>query len=74
MKKISLVIFFLSLIPIYLIYNFAYKEKYTYLAIGDDLAKGHTPFDTYGESYTDILYKYLQEKHREVTTQTYFLE
>lgn len=63
MKKKILIIFFLTLIPLYLIYSFNHKETYIYLAIGDELAKGHTPFNTYGESYTDYLFTYLKTKN-----------
>lgn len=74
MKKKKLVIFFLALIAVYIIYNFTYKEEFTYLAIGDDLAKGHTPFDTYGESYTDFVFDYLKEKNSEAKINKEFVE
>ena len=74
MKKKKLVIFFLAIIVIYLIYTFTYKEEYTYLAIGDDLAKGHTPFDTYGDSYTDFLYDYIKEIKPEAKINKDFIE
>lgn len=74
MKKKKIVIFFLAIIIIYLIYNFTYKEEYTYLAIGDDLAKGHTPFDTYGESYTDIVYNYIKEDNEKAKLNKEFIE
>lgn len=74
MKKKKLVIFFLALIAIYFIYNITYKEEFTYLAIGDDLAKGHTPFDTYGEGYTDYIYNYLKEKNPNAKINTDFIE
>ena len=44
--KKKLIIFFLAIIPIMLIYTFTKNITYTYLSIGDDLAGGHTPFDT----------------------------
>ncbi len=47
---------------------------YSYLSIGDDLAKGHTPFDTYDISYTDILYDYLKNKHKNVTLNKNFIK
>lgn len=74
MKKKKLVIFFLAIVIIYLIYTFTYKEEYTYLAIGDDLAKGHTPFDTYGSSYTDFLYDYIKEIKPEAKINKDFIE
>ncbi len=46
-----------------LIYTFTKNITYTYLSIGDDLASGHTPFDTYNLSYTDFLYDYLKQTH-----------
>lgn len=60
MKKKILVIFFLSIIPVLLIYIKNKQENFVYLSIGDDLAKGHTPFDTYNLSYTDYVYNYLK--------------
>ena len=48
--------------------------SYSYLSIGDDLASGHTPFDTYDISYTDILYNYLQEHHKNVTLDKTFIK
>ncbi|MCI8330566.1 MAG: hypothetical protein HFE04_00520 [Bacilli bacterium] len=73
MKKKKLVIFFLALIGVYIIYNITYKETSNYLAIGDDLAKGHTPFDTYNDSYTDYLYTYLKNKDKKMTINKEFI-
>ena len=67
MKKKILVIFFLALIPLYIIYKIYRKEEYNYLAIGDELAKGHTPFNEYNISYTDFLFDYLKQQHRNAT-------
>ncbi len=73
-KKI-LVIFFLAFLILYFIYKTTFKEKLTYLAIGDDLAKGHTPFDTYEKSYTDYLYEYLKtNKNYKNINKTYIKE
>ncbi len=74
MKKKKLVIFFLALIPIYIIYNLTYEENFTYLSLGDDLAKGHTPFETYGNSYTDYVYTYLKNKNDKITLNKDFIE
>lgn len=74
MKKKKLVIFFLALIPIYIIYTMTYEENFTYVSIGDDLAKGHTPFDTYGESYTDYVYSYLKSKNSKTELNIDFIE
>ena len=73
MKKKKLVIFFLALIGVYIIYNLTYKETTNYLAIGDELAKGHTPFDTYSESYTDYLYNYLLSQDEKMTINKEFI-
>lgn len=58
MKKL-LVIFFLAVIPILLIYiNAQKREENIYLAIGDALALGKTPFNSYGKSYVDFYYNH----------------
>lgn len=74
MKKKKLVIFFLALIGVYIIYNATYNETSSYLAIGDDLAKGHTPFDTYSDSYTDYLFNYLKEHNQKITINKDFIK
>lgn len=63
MKKKLIVIFFLAIVPLFIIYKLYNKTTFTYLAIGDALAKGHTPFDTYNKSYVDYLSSYL-ESHK----------
>ncbi len=72
-KKIF-VIFFIAFIILYFIYKFNFKENLTYLVIGDDLAKGHTPFDTYGNSYTDYLFDYLKENKNYKNINKAFIE
>ena len=62
MKYIKFVIFFISAIIIFTIYQMTSNSSITYLALGDGIAKGQTPFDTFGESYTDYVYKYLSTK------------
>ncbi len=57
-----------------LIYTFTKNITYTYLSIGDDLASGHTPFDTYNLSYTDFLYDYLKQTHSKVNLNTDYIE
>ncbi len=64
MKHIKFVIFFISAIIIFFIYNITDDKKITYLALGDGLAKGQTPFDTFGKSYTDYFYSYLKNKYK----------
>ena len=74
MKKKKLVIFFLMLPLLYLIYKFKFHEVKTYLSLGDDLAKGHTPFDTYNSSYTDYLFDYLKTEKNYTTLNNTFIE
>ena len=62
MKHIKFVIFFISAIIIFVIYQITSNSKITYLALGDGIAKGETPFETYGDSYTDYIYEYLSNK------------
>lgn len=66
MKIKKIVIFFLTLLMVYLIYKFTYKDNFTYLSIGDELAKGRTPFNTYNESYADYVYNYLKENKEDI--------
>ena len=63
MKK-KLIIFFLSIFPILIVYKITENSTFNYLSIGDDLAKGHTPFDTYDSSYTDYVYDYIKQNHK----------
>lgn len=72
--KKKLVIFLIATIPILLIYKITINKTYTYLSIGDDLAKGHTPFNTYNMSYTDYLYKYLKEQYPKIKLNKDFIE
>lgn len=65
--KKKLVIFLIAVIPIIIIYNLKTTTNYTYLSIGDDLSLGHTPFNTYSTSYTDIIYDYLKQNKKNVT-------
>lgn len=67
MKKKILIIFFLTLIPLYIIYKYNHKESYIYLSIGDELSIGHTPFNTYNLSYIDYLFDYLKLHNNNVT-------
>lgn len=73
MKK-SLVVFFLAVISIYGIYNLAYDKKFNYLVIGDELASGHTPFDTYGPSYVDYVYDYIKTEKKEAIINKTFIK
>ena len=61
MKKKILVMFFLALVITFSIYKNTFKDKHLYLALGDALAKGHTPFDSYNLSYVDYFADYLNK-------------
>jgi len=62
MKYKKFVIFLFSAIIIFITYNNLKKEEINYLALGDGLAKGITPFETSGKSYSDYLFTYLNNK------------
>jgi len=62
MKNKKFVIFLFSAIIIFITYNNLKKEEINYLALGDGLAKGITPFETSGKSYSDYLFTYLNNK------------
>ena len=64
MNRKTLVIFFVGLIFSFIIFKITYKEKVNYLALGDELVLGHTPFDSYNKSYSDYFSEYLKNKKR----------
>lgn len=72
--KKKLIIFFLSIIPILFTYKLTLNTNYLYVSIGDDLAKGHTPFNTYSSSYTTYIEDYLKTKYKSVTVNTSYIE
>lgn len=61
MKKI-LVLGFICL-SIFLIYLTTIDKKVYYLALGDSLACGVTPYNSYDYGYTDYIKDYLKDKH-----------
>ncbi len=64
MNKKTLVIFFVALLLSFIIFKITYKEKIDYLALGDELTLGYTPFDTYNKSYSDYFRHYLKNRKR----------
>lgn len=64
MNKKTLVIFFIGLILSIIIFKITYKEKINYLALGDEITLGYTPFDTYNKSYSDYFSSYLKNKNK----------
>ena len=73
MKK-KLIIFLLSILPILLIYKLTSNKTFTYLSIGDDLAKGHTPFNSYSSSYTDYIYEYIKQNNKNASLNKDYIE
>ena len=64
MNKKALVIFFIGLILSFIIFKITYKERIDYLALGDELVLGYTPFDSYNKSYSDYFSEYLKNKKK----------
>lgn len=64
MNRKTLVIFFIGLVLSFIIFKITYKEKINYLALGDELVLGYTPFDTYNKSYSDYFSEYLKNKKK----------
>lgn len=64
MNRKTLVIFFIGLILSFIIFKLTYKEKIDYLALGDELVLGYTPFDSYNKSYSDYFSEYLNNKKK----------
>ncbi len=62
MNRKTLVIFFIGIILSFIIFKITYKEKINYLALGDELVLGYTPFDSYNKSYSDYFSEYLKNK------------
>lgn len=60
----KLIIFFVALLLCFVIFKYTFDSKLDYLALGDDLSKGKTPFGNYGKSFTDFFAQYLQNKNK----------
>lgn len=65
-KYIKFVIFFICLFLTFTIYKLTTSKKINYLALGDSLSLGQTPFNTYNKSFTDYIYSYLHNKYKTV--------
>ena len=74
MKKKILVMFFLALVITFAIYKFTFKDRKIYLALGDALAKGNTPFDSYNLSYVDYLEAYLNKDTKKYIVNKDFID
>lgn len=59
-----LVIFFGGLILSFIIFIFTFDNKQDYVALGDELVLGITPYSEYNESYSDFFSTYLSNKNK----------
>lgn len=64
MNKKILVIFFIGVLLSFIIFKLTYKEKIDYLALGDELVLGYSPFGTYNKSYSDYFSIYLKNQKK----------
>lgn len=64
MKLKKILIFSIVLFLCFIIFKCTFDYKLDYLALGDDLSKGKTPFGNYGKSFTDFFAKYLKNKNK----------
>lgn len=71
MNRKTLVIFFAMLLVSFLIFILTFNSKLDYLALGDELALGITPYNEYNKSYTDFFKNYLNNKNK---LKTYIIE
>lgn len=63
MKYKKFAIFITSVLVILCIYKITNYNKVNYTALGDGIAKGKTPFDKIGLSYTDYFHQFLKNKY-----------
>ena len=65
-KHIKLIIFVLSLLIVFLIYNKFLKQnsKLIYIPLGDSIAEGMTPYKTIDYGYTDYVKDYLKDNDK----------
>lgn len=66
MKYIKFVILFICCFLTFVIYKLTFTKTINYLALGDSLTLGQTPFDTYNKSFSDYLNGYLIDKYQHV--------
>ena len=64
MNKKILVIFFIGILLSFIIFKITYKEKINYLALGDELVLGYSPYGTYNKSYADYFSNYLNNQNK----------
>lgn len=64
MKLNKIFIFSIVLLLCFIIFKYTFDNKLDYLALGDDLSKGKTPFGNYGKSFTDFFAQYLENKNK----------
>jgi lysophospholipase L1-like esterase len=64
MPSKKVLIFLVGIILSIIIFKFTFDSKINYLALGDDLSMGKTPFSTYGKSFTDYFATYLKNKNK----------
>lgn len=62
MKKVFIIISIIFLV--FIIYLINEDNKIYYLALGDSLVKGETPYGSYGSSYSDYINKYLKNNNK----------
>ena len=65
-KHIKLFVFITSILSVFLIYNlFINKQnKITYIALGDSIAEGMTPYHSIDYGYTDYIGDYLKKNNK----------
>ncbi len=64
MNRKTLVIFFACLFFSIIIFLFTFNNKLDYLALGDELVLGITPFNDFNKSYSDYFSTYLNNKNK----------
>ncbi len=70
----KLIILSIVLFLCFIIFKYTFDSKLDYLALGDDLSKGKTPFGNYGKSFTDFFAQYLQNKNKLKSYNNKFIE
>lgn len=74
MKLKKIIIFSFILLFCFMIFKHTFNSKFDYLALGDDLSLGKTPFGSYGKSFTDFFAQYLKNKNKLKSYNNKFLE
>lgn len=63
-KMLKILILILLLLIVYLIYIFFKNDKLNYIALGDSVAEGMSPYGEIGYSYTDYIADYLKKEKK----------